>query len=205
MPDIVADSPHPTCSHLLSESGMQESQPLDVDPSSPRAREARERLRQGKLRQPAGPTTRHPQSPAARARPHCPAAEHAGAVKIARPQASSVAAPRRATIAAAPQTHRSGRSSRGRPLVAAHGRGSPGAIAQGSGGHRARRDHAGRGRAPCTAGAYPAARDPAARAISAPASASNEARPEGRSQSWPEACQQLDRQQCLGRIRLRGE
>jgi hypothetical protein len=43
MPDIVADLLDPTCSHLLSESGMQESQPLGVDPSSPRARDVRAR------------------------------------------------------------------------------------------------------------------------------------------------------------------
>jgi hypothetical protein len=38
MPDIVADSPEPTCSLLLSGGGMQESQPLGIDPSLPRAR-----------------------------------------------------------------------------------------------------------------------------------------------------------------------
>jgi hypothetical protein len=43
MPDIVADLPDPTCSHLLSKSGMKESQALGIDPSSPHARDARVR------------------------------------------------------------------------------------------------------------------------------------------------------------------
>ena len=42
MPDIVADLPDPTCSHLNFETGIQLSQPLGIDPSSPRAH-ARER------------------------------------------------------------------------------------------------------------------------------------------------------------------
>ena len=37
MPDIFADLPDPTCSHLNPESGIQLSQPLGIDPSSPRA------------------------------------------------------------------------------------------------------------------------------------------------------------------------
>jgi Family of unknown function (DUF5681) len=40
---MVADLPDPTCSHLLSESGIQESQSLGIDPSSPHARYARAR------------------------------------------------------------------------------------------------------------------------------------------------------------------
>jgi hypothetical protein len=43
MRETVTDVPDPTCSRLLSESGMQESQPLATDPSLPRARSARER------------------------------------------------------------------------------------------------------------------------------------------------------------------
>ena len=37
MPDIFADLPDPTCSHLNPESGIQLSQPLGIDPFSPRA------------------------------------------------------------------------------------------------------------------------------------------------------------------------
>ena len=82
MPDIVADLPDPTCSRLPSGGGIQESQPLGIDPSSPRARDdAREGLRQGQLRQPKGPPPRHPQSQAARARSPGPAAEHSSAVQ----------------------------------------------------------------------------------------------------------------------------
>ena len=47
MPDIVADLPDPTCSHLNSESGIQLSQPLGIDLSSPRAREGRGRFAKG--------------------------------------------------------------------------------------------------------------------------------------------------------------
>jgi hypothetical protein len=47
MPDIVADPRLPCCSLLLSESGIQESQSLDPDPFSPRARDARGRFAKG--------------------------------------------------------------------------------------------------------------------------------------------------------------
>ena len=43
MPDIVADLPDPTCSHLNFETGIQLSQSLGIDPSSPRARDVRAR------------------------------------------------------------------------------------------------------------------------------------------------------------------
>ena len=43
MPDIVADLPEPSCYLLLSGDGVQESQGLGIDPSSPRARDARAR------------------------------------------------------------------------------------------------------------------------------------------------------------------
>jgi len=55
MPEIVADSPAPSCSLLLFEGGIQESQPLGTDLSAPRARDARGRFRQGKLGQPSWP------------------------------------------------------------------------------------------------------------------------------------------------------
>src|SRR5215467_8374278 len=41
MPDIVTDLPEPSCYLLLSGDGVQESQGLGIDPSSPRAREAK--------------------------------------------------------------------------------------------------------------------------------------------------------------------
>jgi len=47
MPDIVADSPEPSCSLLLSESGIQESQSLGPDPFPSRARETRGRFAKG--------------------------------------------------------------------------------------------------------------------------------------------------------------
>src|SRR5215471_10690693 len=43
MPDIVADLPEPSCYLLLSGDGVQESQGLGIDPSSPRARDVRAR------------------------------------------------------------------------------------------------------------------------------------------------------------------
>jgi Family of unknown function (DUF5681) len=54
MPDIVADSPEPSCSLLLSERGIQESQSLGPDPSSPRARDARGRFAKGSSGNPRG-------------------------------------------------------------------------------------------------------------------------------------------------------
>lgn len=129
------------------------------------ARATREALRQGKLRQSKWAAARHPQSQAPRARSCRPAAEPAGAVEAARPQATSAAATGRATIAAAPEARRSCGAARNRFGVVIHGRRSGAAIAQGSGGHRAWRDHARRRRAPRTASPYPVARDSAPRAI----------------------------------------
>jgi hypothetical protein len=54
MPEIVADSPEPSCALLLSERGIQESQSLGPDPSSPRARDARGRFAKGSSGNPRG-------------------------------------------------------------------------------------------------------------------------------------------------------
>jgi hypothetical protein len=54
MPDIVADLPDPTCSHLNPESGIQLSQPLGTDPSSPRARARARGFAKGTSGNPSG-------------------------------------------------------------------------------------------------------------------------------------------------------
>jgi hypothetical protein len=54
MPEIVADSREPSCSLLLSESGIQESQSLGPDPFSSRARDARGRFAKGNSGNPHG-------------------------------------------------------------------------------------------------------------------------------------------------------
>ena len=54
MPEIVADSPEPSCSLLLSESGIQESQSLGPDPFSSRARDTRGRFAKGSSGNPSG-------------------------------------------------------------------------------------------------------------------------------------------------------
>src|SRR6516162_8399482 len=54
MPEIAADSPDPSCSLLLSEGGIQESQSLGSDPSLPRARDARGRFAMGSSGNPHG-------------------------------------------------------------------------------------------------------------------------------------------------------
>ena len=54
MPEIIADSPDPSCSILLSESGIQESQSLGLDPYSFRARETRGRFAKGSSGNPRG-------------------------------------------------------------------------------------------------------------------------------------------------------
>ena len=54
MPEIVADSPAPSCSLLLFEGGIQESQPLGTDLSAPRARDARGRFAKGSSGNPLG-------------------------------------------------------------------------------------------------------------------------------------------------------
>jgi hypothetical protein len=76
-------------------------------------------FREGKLRQPAGAAARHPQPQAAGARPCYPAADRAGAVGSDRPQASSVAAARRATPTAASRSDRPGGASGDRSVVVA--------------------------------------------------------------------------------------
>ena len=75
------------------------------------------------------------------------------------------AAPRRAAVATASQTHGPGGASRDRSVVVAHGRGFPAALGQGSGGHCGWPDYAGRGPAPRAAGAHALARGPAPRTI----------------------------------------
>jgi Family of unknown function (DUF5681) len=54
MPEIVADSPEPSCSVLLSESGIQESQSLGPDPFLSCARGARGRFAKGSSGNPDG-------------------------------------------------------------------------------------------------------------------------------------------------------
>lgn len=54
MPEILAHSPSPSCSLLLSEGGIQESQSLGPDPSLPRARDARGRFAKGSSGNPRG-------------------------------------------------------------------------------------------------------------------------------------------------------
>jgi hypothetical protein len=145
MPEIVADSPAPSCSLLLSESRIQESQPLGTDLSVPRARDVRGRFAKGSSGKPARPSSRHPQSQAAHPRSRLKAAERWGAGGSARPQTASVAGSRRPAFAAAANCHRPGEASRDRPVVDAHGRGCPVGHANRSGSHRARRDLTGRG------------------------------------------------------------
>jgi Family of unknown function (DUF5681) len=54
MPEIVVDPPAPTCSHLNSKSRIEVSQPLGIDPSLPRARDARGRFAKGHSGNPRG-------------------------------------------------------------------------------------------------------------------------------------------------------
>jgi hypothetical protein len=54
MPEIVTDSPKPSCSPLLSTSRIPESQSLGPDPSLPRARDARGRFANGSSGNPRG-------------------------------------------------------------------------------------------------------------------------------------------------------
>ena len=142
MPEIVADPLSPSCCRLFRRSGIEEYQPLGPDLLLPRARRVRT-FREGKLRQPAGAAARHPQSQAAGARPCCPADDRAGAVGSDRPQASSVAAARRATLAAASRFDRPGGASGDRSVVVARGRGFFAGADQ-----RSDRDRAARSRPP---------------------------------------------------------
>jgi hypothetical protein len=142
MPEIVADPLSPSCCRLFRRSGIEEYQPLGPDLLLPRARRVRT-FREGKLRRPAGAAARHPQSQAAGARPCCPADDRAGAVGSDRPQASSVAAARRATLAAASRFDRPGGASGDRSVVVARGRGFFAGADQ-----RSDRDRAARSRPP---------------------------------------------------------
>jgi len=54
MPEIVVDPPAPSCSLLLSKSGVQESQLLASDLLVPRARDARGRFAKGSSGNPSG-------------------------------------------------------------------------------------------------------------------------------------------------------
>ena len=54
MPETVAVSPAPPCSHLLCKSEIEEFQPLSPDPSLPRARDARGRFAKGSSGNPCG-------------------------------------------------------------------------------------------------------------------------------------------------------
>jgi hypothetical protein len=116
---IVADPPDPSCSVLFSGTRIQESQELGLDTC---ARDGRGRFAKGNLRQSAGPAARDPQSKAVPARSWCPAAEYAGGGGSDRPSASSVAAPRRATLAVGLPGQRSGRAPGDLLVAVAHGR-----------------------------------------------------------------------------------
>jgi hypothetical protein len=89
MPEIVADPPEPSCYLLFSGPGIEESQSVGPDPSSRRARDMHGRFAHGKLRQPAGPSARHPQSEATRAQSRRPTAERGGASAPDRPPLGS--------------------------------------------------------------------------------------------------------------------
>jgi hypothetical protein len=54
MPETVADPPQLSCFPLLSKGGIQQSQSLDPDPSSPRARGPRGRFAKGSSGNPGG-------------------------------------------------------------------------------------------------------------------------------------------------------
>src|SRR5260370_12719092 len=54
MPEIMADSPDPTCYHLYSGTGIERNQILDPDPFVPRAREAWGRFATGCSGNPRG-------------------------------------------------------------------------------------------------------------------------------------------------------
>jgi hypothetical protein len=94
-----------------------------------------------------------------------PAAERAGAVGSARPQAAPVAPARRAAVAAAARCHRPGDTSGDRRGVVAHSQRFPAGAVRRSDGRCARRSRARRGRANRTAGACPVARAPPPRTV----------------------------------------
>jgi hypothetical protein len=159
-----ADAPSLSCSLLLSESGIQGSQSLGPNLSSPRARDGRGRFAKGSSGNPGGRPRgiRNPRrrAPDLVARPLGAQALSKlldGKPHLLRPLAMQLLPP--------PHFDRSGGASRDRPVVVAHGRGFPAGAAQGSHGHSARRDRARRGRPHRAAGACPVARDQAPRTI----------------------------------------
>ena len=158
MPEAIADPPSPCCSPLLSEPGIEQSQSLGPDLFLPRARDARGRFAKGSSGNPRGRPRgiRNPKRrvPDLVARPLSPQALS----DLLERKPRSVAAPRRASVAAAARRHRPGRASRDRPVVAAHGRGFPAGARHRYDSGCARPDRARRGRAPRTAGARPVAR-----------------------------------------------
>src|SRR5215469_7102851 len=122
MPDIVADLPDPTCSHLNFKTGIQLSQPLGIDPSSPGARARARGFVKGTSGNPRGrprgiPNPRR-RVPNLVARPLSPQAlsnlldrkPH-----LLRPLAMQLLPPPL-------KPHRSGGASRDRPILATHGR-----------------------------------------------------------------------------------
>ena len=157
MSEIVVDPPVPSCYLLFSGPGIEESQSVDPDPFLPR--DARGRFARRSSGNPAGRPRGIPnpkrREPDLAARPLS-----AGAVGSHRPQAATVAAPRRATLAAAARSHRPGGASRDRPVVVADVRGSSASAVRRAGGRCARRDRTRRGRAYRGAGGCPAARGP---------------------------------------------
>src|SRR5271166_3865269 len=75
MPNIDPEPPDPSCSRLLPRGGITEHQLLGPDPFFVSHARRTRALRQGELRQPAGPAARHRQTQAARAGSCGPAAE----------------------------------------------------------------------------------------------------------------------------------
>ena len=142
MPEIVADLPAPSCSLLLSETGIQESQSLGPDPFLPRARNARGRFASGSSGNPRG-RPRGIRNPKRRVSRSCRTpAERGGAVESARPQTASVAVPRHTTLATVARRRRPGGAPRDRPVGVAHGRRLRASHGHRSGGHCAWRDRA---------------------------------------------------------------
>jgi Family of unknown function (DUF5681) len=154
MPEIVADP----LSLLLSKPGIEESQSLGPDPFPPHARDARGRFAKGSSGNPRG-RPRGIRNPRRRV-PDLVARPLSAQVlsnlldrkpHLLRPLVLQLLPPPLAAIDPAERLGIDLSSRRGFPAAAAHR----------SGGHRARRDYALRGRAHRAAGAYPVARDPA--------------------------------------------
>jgi len=160
MPEIAADSPDPSCSLLLSVDRIQESQSLGTDLSSPRAREARGRFVKGTSGNPHG-RPRGIRNPRRRVPDLIARPLSAQALSDLLDRKPHLLRPLAMQLLPRPLKSIDPAERLGIDLSSLHGRGSPAAIAEGSGGHRARRDHARRGRAPRAAGPYPVASDPA--------------------------------------------